>query len=144
MANSTRAGSPVQITAEYLSEHEPLELLIFQRLKLCDNSHDHAGADRDMSTSTLSGIKSQKGQADRIRLTKQCKIIGQRSDKAKCKSLKRELLNREGKVLQNLNSRVRFSPAPPTPFSDERCRAASLIKAKACKDPSESTTLVTS
>jgi hypothetical protein len=38
MANSTTAGSPAQITAEYLSEHEPLELLIFQPLKRCDNS----------------------------------------------------------------------------------------------------------
>jgi hypothetical protein len=77
MANSTSAGSPAQITAEYLSEHEPVALLIFQPLKLWDNSHQHAGAEGDMSTSTLSGIKSQKGQADRIRLTKQCKIIGQ-------------------------------------------------------------------
>jgi hypothetical protein len=114
MANSTRAGSPAQITAEYLSEHEPVELLIFQRLKLWDNSHHYAGADRDTSTSTLSGIKSQKGQADRIRLTKQCKIIGQKSDNAKSKLLTQEVFSRESKVLQNLYSAVRSRPAPPT------------------------------
>jgi hypothetical protein len=97
-----------------------------------------------MRMPTLNEIESQTDQAGGNRLEKPCKKIGQKSDKAKCKSLKQEVFSREGKVLQNLNSRVRFSPAPPTPFSDERCRAASLLKAKACKDPSESTTLVTS
>jgi hypothetical protein len=116
MANSTTADFPAQITPEYLSEYEPLELRIFQHLKRCDNSHQHADENRDMSTSTLGEIKSQKDQADPIRLTKQCKIVGQKSDKAKSKLLKQEVFSREGKVLQNLNSRVRFSPAPPVPY----------------------------
>ena len=39
--------------------------------------------------------------------------------------LVRRFFSREGKVLQNLNSPVRFRPAPPTPFSDE-CSSAIL------------------
>jgi hypothetical protein len=110
MANSTTAGSPAPITAEYLSEYEPLELVIFQHLKRCDNSHQHAGGGRDMWISTLSEIKSQNDQADGNRLKQQCKMIGQESDKAKCKSLKQALLSREGKVLQNLDTQ--FDPGP--------------------------------
>jgi hypothetical protein len=52
--------------------------------------------------STFSEIESQTDEADGNRLEKPCKIIGQKSDKRKCKSLKRELLNCEGKVLQSL------------------------------------------
>jgi hypothetical protein len=52
--------------------------------------------------STFSEIEPKKDQADRTRFTKQCKKIGQKSDKAKCKSLKRELFNCEDKVLQSL------------------------------------------
>jgi hypothetical protein len=115
MPNSTTAGAlRVLITAEHLSEYEPLELLIFHNLKRCANTHQHAGGGRDMWTLTLSEIKSQNDQADRIRLTKQCKMIGQESDKPKSKSLKQELLSSEDKVLQNLNSAVRFRPAPPS------------------------------
>jgi hypothetical protein len=106
-------GLPAPITAEYLSVYEPLELLIFQHLKRCDNSHQHARGDRDICTSILFEIESQKDQADRISLTKQCKIIGRKSDKTKPKSLRQGLLSGEGKVLQNLYSPVRSRPAPP-------------------------------
>ena len=44
---------------------------------------------------------------------KACKTIGQKSDKTKSNSLKRELLSCEDIGLQNLNSPVRFRPAPP-------------------------------
>jgi hypothetical protein len=46
---------------------------------------------------TLNEIDSQTDQAHGNRLEKPCKMIGQKSDKAKCKSL-----NCEGKVLQSL------------------------------------------
>jgi hypothetical protein len=121
MTNSTTAGARVHITAEYLSEDEPLELLLFHYVKSSRNRISAPGEGRHMRMPTLNEIKSQTDQAHGNRLEKTCKMIGQKSDKAKCKSLKQELLRREGKVLQNLNSRVRFSPAPPTPFSHERC-----------------------
>ena len=114
MTNSITAGARVHITAEYLSEDEPLELLRFQYVNRSRNRISAAAEDRHIRIPTLSGIKSQKGQADRIHLAKPCKIIGQKSDKAKCKSLKQQLLNCEGKVLQNINSPVRSRPAPPT------------------------------
>ena len=144
MTNSTTAGARVHITAEYLSEDEPLELLLFHYVKSSRNRISAPGEGRHMRMPTLNEIESQTDQPDGNRLEKPCKMVGQKSDKAKCKSLKRELLNCEGKVLQNLNSRVRFSPAPPTPSTDERCCATALLNAKVCKDPSESTTLVTS
>jgi hypothetical protein len=83
-----------------------------------------------MWTSTLSGIKSQKGQADRIRLTKQCKIIGQKSDKAKSKLLKQEVFSREGKVLQNLDTPVRSWAAPPTLLSTNLFQAADGVQGR--------------
>jgi len=102
MTNSTTAGASVHITAEYLNKDEPLELPLFQYVK---SSRDRISAPREgrhMRIPTLIEIESQKDQPDRIRLEKPCKIIGQKSDKTKCKSLKRELLNCEGKVLQSL------------------------------------------
>ena len=115
MTNSTTAGARVHITAERLSEDEPLELLRFQCVKSSRNRISAPGEGRHMRMPTLNEIESQTDQADANRLEKPCKIIGPKSDKAKCKSLKRESLDCEGKVLQNLNSRVRFSPAPLLP-----------------------------
>jgi hypothetical protein len=114
MTNSTNAGARVHIAAEYLSEDEPLELLRFHFVKSSRKRISAPGDGRHMQIPTLNAIKSQIDQADRNRLEKPCKMIGQKSDKPKSKSLKQELLSREGKVLQNLNSRVRFSPAPPS------------------------------
>jgi hypothetical protein len=116
MTNSTTAGARVHITAEYLSEDEPLELLLFQYVKSFRNRISAPGEGRHMRMPTLNAIESQTDQADGNRLEKPCKKIGQKSDKAKCKSLKRELLNCEGKVLQNLYSAVRSRPAPPTTY----------------------------
>ena len=118
MTNSTTAGARVHITAEYLSEDEPLELLPFHCVKSSRNRISAPREDSHMRMPTLNKIESQTDQADGNHLEKPCQIIGQKSDKAKCKSLKQKLLNCEGKVLQNLNSRVRFSPAPPTTFKD--------------------------
>jgi hypothetical protein len=116
MANSTTVGAPrVQIMPEYRSADEPLELLLFHHLKSSTDWHQRAWGGRDMWTATLSGIKPQNYHPNGIRLKKQCKMIGQKSDKAKSKSLKQELLSREGKVLQNLYSAVRSRPAPPAP-----------------------------
>jgi hypothetical protein len=118
MANSTTAQAPrVQITAEYLSEDEPLDLPLLQHLKSPRSSHQCDGG-RDMSASTLSELNSQNDEAHGNRLEKPCKKIGQKSDKAKCKSLKQELLNCEGKVLQNLDTPVRSWAAPPTIYKE--------------------------
>jgi hypothetical protein len=115
MANSNTGGATcAQITAEHLSEDEPHDLLKFHQLKSSRNSHQRARPGRDMWTPPLSEIKSQNDQADGNRLKQQRKMIGQKSDNAKSKLLKRELLSREGKVLQTLYSAVRSRPAPPT------------------------------
>jgi hypothetical protein len=102
MANSTNAGARVHITAEYLSEDEPLELLRFHYVKISRSRIIAPGEGRHMRMPTLNEIESQTDQADGNRLEKPCKIIGQKSDKPKCKSLNRELLSCEGKVLQSL------------------------------------------
>jgi hypothetical protein len=122
----------VHITAEYLSEDEPLQLLLFHYVKSSRNRISAPGEGRPMRIPTLNEIKSQTDQADGNRLIKPCKKIGQKSDKAKCKSLKRELLSCEGKVLQNLNSPVRFRPAPPTLSG----MSVTVLKAKVFRDPS--------
>ena len=107
----------MHITAESLSENEPLELLRFHYVKGSRNRISAAPCEgRHMPMPTVNEIESQTDPADGNRLEKPCKMIGQKSDKAKCKSLKQELLNCEGKVLQNLNSPVRFRPAPPIPY----------------------------
>jgi IS30 family transposase len=81
-----------------------------------------------LNTHPQTQSQSMKRYDKMLRLSlKDCRNIGQKSDKAKCKSLKRELLNCEGKVLQNLNSRVRFRPAPPTPFNDESVAVRALF-----------------
>jgi hypothetical protein len=110
MTNSTIAGARLHITAEYLSEDEPLELLRFQYVKSSRNRISAPGEGRHMRMPTLNEIESQTDEADGNRLEKPCKIIGQKSDKAKCKSLQQELLKREGKVLQN--STPQFDPGP--------------------------------
>ena len=103
MTNSTTAGAPrVHITAEYLSEDEPLELLLFHYVKSSRNRISAPGESSHMRMPTLNEIESQTDQPDGNRLEKPCKIIGQKSDRAKCKSLKRALLSCEGKVLQSL------------------------------------------
>jgi hypothetical protein len=104
MTNSTTAGARVHISAEYLSEDEPLELLRFHYVKSSRNRISAAPDEgRHMRMPTLNEIESQTDQAHGNRLEKPCKIIGQKSDKANCKSLKQDLLNCEGKVLQNLD-----------------------------------------
>ncbi len=118
MTNSTNAGARVHITAEYLSENEPLGLLRFQYVKTSRNSISARGEGRYMRMPTLNEIELQTDQADEKRLEKPCKIIGQKSDKAKRKSLKQEVLSCEDKVLQNLNSAVRSRPAAPTAFKE--------------------------
>jgi hypothetical protein len=102
MTNSTTAGARVHITAESLSEDEPLELLRFHNVKSSRNPISAPGEGRHMRMPTLNEIESQTDEADGNRLEKPCKIVGQKSDKAKCKSLKGELLSCEGKVLQSL------------------------------------------
>jgi hypothetical protein len=57
MANSTKAGATrVQIAAEYLSDDEPLELLISHKLKAPATRTSALGEGRDMWTSTLSTL----------------------------------------------------------------------------------------
>jgi hypothetical protein len=90
--------------------------MTFQQLKSSRSRISALGEGRHMLIPTLNEIKSQTDQAHGNRLKKRCKIIGQKSDKAKCKSLKQELLNCEGKVLQNLDTPVRSWAAPPTAF----------------------------
>ncbi len=107
----------MHITAKYLSQDEPLELLRFHYVKSSRNRISAPVEGTHMRMPTLNELESQTDQADGNRLEKLCKIIGQKSDKAKCKSLNRELLNCEGKVLQNLYSAVRSRPAPPTIYS---------------------------
>jgi hypothetical protein len=92
----------VHITAEYLSEDEPLELLLFHDVKSSRNPISAPGEGRHMRMPRLNEINSQTDQALGNRLEKPCTNIGQKSDKAKCKSLKPELLSCEGKVLQSL------------------------------------------
>jgi hypothetical protein len=76
--------------------------MTFQQLKSSLNRIAAPGEGRHMRVPTLNEIESQTDQAHGNRLEKPCRIIGQKSDKAKCKSLKREPLNCEGKVLQSL------------------------------------------
>ena len=102
MTNSITAGARVHITAECLSEDEPLELLRFHDMKSSRNRISAPGERRHMRMPTLNEINSQADQVDGNPLEKPCKKIGQKSDNAKCKSLKRELFNCEDKVLQNL------------------------------------------
>jgi hypothetical protein len=113
MTNSTNAGARVHITAEYLSEDEPVELLLLKYVKSSRSPISAPGKGRRRRMPTLNEIESQTDQAHGNCLEKPCKIIGQKPDKAKCKSLKLELLKHEGKVLQNLYSAVRSRPAPP-------------------------------
>jgi hypothetical protein len=91
-----------------------LALLMSRRVNRSGNSDQRSRLMQRYVESAFSEIEPQKNQADRTRFTKRCKIIGQKSDKAKCKWLKPELLNCEDKVLQNLYSAVRSRPAPPT------------------------------
>ena len=100
MTNSTTAGARVHITAEYLSKDEPLELLLCHYVKSSRNPIIAPGEVRHMRMPTLNGIESQTDQSDGNRLEKTCKKVGQKSDKRKCKLLKRELLSCEDKVLK--------------------------------------------
>jgi hypothetical protein len=83
MTNLTTAGARVHITAEYRSEDEPLEVLRLQYVKSSRNRIIAPGEGRHMQMLTLNEIEVQSGQADGNRLEKPCKIIGQKSDKAK-------------------------------------------------------------
>jgi hypothetical protein len=122
MTNSTTNGARVHITAEYLSEDEPLGLFRVHYVKSSRNRISAPGEGRHMRMPTLNEIKSQTDQAHGNHLEKPCTNIGQKSDKAKCKSLKQELLNCEGKVLQNLYSAVRSRPAPPSFYTNRSNR----------------------
>ncbi|MGI8960667.1 MAG: hypothetical protein ACR2IV_13055 [Bryobacteraceae bacterium] len=98
MTNSSNAGARVHVTAEYLSENEPFELLRFHYAKSSRNRIIAPGEGRHMRMPTLNEIESQTDQGGGNRIEKPYKIIGQKSDKAKSKLLNRELLNCEGKV----------------------------------------------
>jgi hypothetical protein len=132
MTNSTPSGARLPITAEYLSENEPLELLLFHYVKSSCNRISAPGEGSHMRIPTPNEVESQTDQAHGNPLEKPCKIIGQKSDKAKCNSLKQELLNCEGKVLQNLYSAVRSRPAPPSSLPRSVCRECSLLEVKVC------------
>jgi hypothetical protein len=102
ITNSNSAGARVRITAEYLSDGELLELLVLKYVKSSRNPIGAPGEGRHRRIPTRNETESQTDQADGTRLEKPWKIIGQKSDKTKCKSLKRELLSCEDKVLQSL------------------------------------------
>jgi hypothetical protein len=59
MTNWTTAKARVHITAEYLSEDEPLELLLFHDVKSSRNRIGAPGEDRHMRMPTLNEIESQ-------------------------------------------------------------------------------------
>jgi|SRR5690242_1732634 hypothetical protein len=124
MTHSTTAGARVHIAVEHLSEAEPLALLRFHYVKSSRNRISAAPDEgRHMRMPTLNEIESQTDQADGNRLEKPpCKKIGQKPDKAKGKSLKRELLSCEGKLLQNLDTPVRSWAAPPISLPRSVCR----------------------
>jgi hypothetical protein len=121
---------------EARDRHSPSEEFsapVFHHLKSSGNSHQRARQGRDVWTSTLSEIESQNDQANGISLERQRKMIGQRSDKPKCKSLKQELLNCEGKVLQNLDTPVRSWAAPPSSLRRSVCENAAFLRQRSAK-----------
>jgi hypothetical protein len=72
MTNSTTAGARVHISAEYLSEDEPLELLRFHYVKSSCNRIIARGEGGHMRIPTVNEIKSQTDQAHGSRLAKPC------------------------------------------------------------------------
>jgi hypothetical protein len=123
----------VHISAESLSEDEPLELLRFHYVKSSPNRISAPGEGRHMRMPTLNEIESQTDQADGNRLEKPCKIVGRKSDKAKSKLLKQEVFSREGKVLQNLDTPVRSWAAPPSSLRRSVCANAAFLRQRVCR-----------